>query len=270
MNREQYTFDSSDLSGIRDAISTAGFAVIKPIFNKVQLERVRKELIVAIEKESDFHGTKEYQDYGMLLACPIYGGSFISILENPNLWLPFNDIMGEDAIIYVYTSSCLPPNGANFSKRIHVDRPSVIKNTVEAMGALICIDEFNSNNGGTWVLPFSQNLDTAPSESAFFEDAIQIEAPAGSVLYFNLRLWHSGAENKSNSWRHSLGIGMVRPQLKQRIDLPRAIPQEFTTNMSAMVRQKLGYMAQPPSSLEEFYAPDELKSYQAPSAWDKN
>lgn len=270
MEKKAYIFDTHALKEIAACIHDKGFAVVKNVFSPDEMNDVAKELPLAIEKESQFHGTTKHQAYGMLLACPIYGGSFISILENPTFWSPFNQIMGEEAIIYVYTSSSLPPQGTNFSKRIHVDRPSLEKNRIEAMGALICINEFTKDNGGTWVLPGSQNTYEPPEEASFYKNAIQIEAPEGSVLYFNLRLWHSGADNNTNEWRHCLGIGMVKPQLKQRIDLPRAIPEVFTKNMSKMVKQKLGYFAQPPTSLAEFYAPDEEKTYRAPSAWNKN
>jgi ectoine hydroxylase-related dioxygenase (phytanoyl-CoA dioxygenase family) len=62
---------------------------------------------------------------------------------------------------------------------------------------------------------------------------------------------------------------MIKPYLKQRIDLPRAIPKEYQKDMSEMAKQKLGYFAQAPTSLEEFYAPIEKRTYSEKSEWDK-
>ena len=263
-----YTFEKEDQEGVQAAILEQGFAVVKNVFDKVLLEKIEKELLVAIDKESSFHEGKEHKDYGMLLACPVYGGSFLELLAHRNLWLPFNNILGSSCIVYVYTSSSMPPQSTNYSNRIHVDRPHYNPKLIESLGCLICVNDFTEENGATWVLPNSHNREDAPTSEMFYKEAIRLKASAGSVFYFNLRLWHAGGNNLTNTWRHALGIGMIRPYLKQRIDLPHAVPHSYTENMSDLVKQKLGYFAQPPKSLEEYYAPIEKRTYKEKSEWD--
>ena len=87
--------------------------------------------------------------------CPMYGKSFIKILENNNLMDPFNYFLEKSSTIYAYTSSSMPPMKGNFSSRIHVDCPRYIDNYITNMGCTIALDDFNINNGATEFLPGS-------------------------------------------------------------------------------------------------------------------
>jgi ectoine hydroxylase-related dioxygenase (phytanoyl-CoA dioxygenase family) len=204
----------------------------------------------------------------MLIACPIYGGTFLELADNRDLMQPFNWILGDTCIIYVYTSSSMPPHQTNYSARIHVDRPHFIPGYLEALGCLVLLDDFTAENGATWVLPGSHLVHETPNEDYFFKNAVRITGPRGSVFYFNLRLWHSGGFNATDSWRHCVGMGMVRGHLKQRIDLPKALEKNDLSKVSDFGLQKLGFFAQPPASLAEYYKPVHERKYRQRSEWE--
>lgn len=264
--------DEYDKISFQKQIKEEGYCVVKDVVPTELLEQLKKETLNAINKEAEFHGGIQYRDYGIVQACPMYGGSFLSILENRKLMEPFNHIMGEGSILYVYISSCMPPQGKNFSSRIHVDRPRHFPNYCECLAGLVMLTDFTKENGSTYILPSSHNDIEQPSEEFFFENAIQIEAPAGSVLYFNLRLWHAGGFNNTHEWRQALALGVVRPNLKQKFDFPAMI-QHFgvnTDHITDYAKQKLGYFSIPPKSLEEFYGSEELRTYKEISEWKVN
>jgi len=269
MDIPRFTAGHIDKEAFLSAIGEEGFAVVEKVLDEVFVENLRSELQLAIDKEAAYHGTREYKDYGMLLACPIYGGSFLTLAGNTTLMKPFDWMLGDTSIIYVYTSSSMPPDRGNYSSRIHIDRPHFIPGYMEAMGCLVLLDDFTADNGATWVLPKSHLLAEPPDEKYFYANAVRIIAPKGSVFYFHLRLWHAGGENKTDKWRHSLGIGMVRGYMKQRIDLPRAMKDADLSAVSDLALQKLGFFSQPPTSLDEFYAPSERRTYRQRSEWDK-
>jgi ectoine hydroxylase-related dioxygenase (phytanoyl-CoA dioxygenase family) len=252
------------------AIEQQGFAVVENVLSTDFCEQMIPGLEAAIETEALFHGTREHKDYGMLLACPVYGGHFLKLVDNETVMKPFDWILGDTSIIYVYTSSSMPPNQTNYSARIHVDRPHFIPGYTEALGCLVMLNDFTEDNGATWVLPASHHQVEAPDEDSFYKNAIRITAPRGSVFYFHLRLWHAGGRNTTHQWRHSVGIGMVRSYLKQRIDLPRALAYSKTdlSGISDFGLQKLGFFSQPPTSLAEFHAPIEKRSYRQRSEWE--
>lgn len=251
-------------------IEEEGYVIVEDLVNGQLVDKLKDELKNAIEIEDKFHGTSNRKDHAMLLACPIYGGAFLDLLEVKEFIDPFDWILGETSIIYVYTSSSMPPQSTNYSNRIHVDRPHFIPGYTEALGCLVMLDDFTEDNGATWILPQSHKQADEPSRDYFYKHAIRATGKKGSVIYFHLRLWHSGGDNMTDKWRHSVGIGFVKGYLKQRIDLPRAMKDVYINHLSDRAKQKLGFFSQPPSSLEEYYAIGEKRTYKQKSEWDKS
>lgn len=246
----------------------SGFVVVTGVFNHDFMDALIPELESAIELEAARYGGEGFQDYGMLRACPVYGGHFLDVPGHEPYVKPFDWILGDTCYIYVYTSSSMPPSQGNYSTRIHVDRPHFIPGYTEAMGSLILLSDFTEENGATWILPRSHSRPDAPDESEFYSNAIRLIAPKGSVIYFHLRLWHAGGVNRSSLWRHCLGIGMVRAGMKQRIDLPRAMNNIDVSGLSDLALQKLGFYAQVPASLDEYYAPPNKRKFRQRSEWE--
>lgn len=245
---------------VREFNST-GSAILRGILEPDFILAARRELEAAMQAEVRYHGSSSYTDYGMVLLCSLYGGSFWSLFDNPQLTGPFNAILGEGCIVYAYTSSSMPPNAVNYSGRIHVDCPRIIPGYVTNMGATILLDDFTEENGATWFLPNSHEQEKLPTEQFFHAKARRVIAPAGSVWFFNARTWHAGGANKSPRWRHALTINMARPWMKQRLDIPRAMAHMDLRTLSLAARQKLGFDAQVPASYEEYYAPPELRKF---------
>ena len=169
--------------GIRDQIATDGYAIIPGILTEPYISRARKALHEAIEKESDYHGTTNYSDYGMVLLCSLYDRVFVDLFENPRFNEPFNSVMGNGCIVYAYTSSSMPPQQVNYSGRIHVDSPRLVPGYLTNMGATILLDNFTEVNGATWFLPKSHTHSEKPEEGEFYRRAHRLIAPAGSAVF---------------------------------------------------------------------------------------
>ena len=242
-------------------IHTQGYSMIENALNEQFIKRSRSELEKAIQKEKMYHNGADYKDYGMVMLCSLYGGSFIEMLNNDDVIEPFNLILGKGCIIYAYTSSSMPPNDTNYSSRIHVDCPRIIPNYITNMGATILLDDFTEENGATWFLPYSQSIYEQPSEEYFFKNAKRLVAKAGTVWFFNARIWHMGGKNNTKHWRHALTFNVCRPWMKQRIDIPRAMINIDVSNYSDRVLQKLGFYSQIPVSYDEYHVPLEKRKF---------
>lgn len=252
------------------AFNKDGYVIVDNALSAEYVDALVPELEQAIEEEAEFRGMgKDYREYGMLPACPVYGGKFLDVAGNEEFMKPFDWILGDQCIMWVYTSSSMPPGNGNYSSYIHADRPHYIPGYIEGVGSLTLLTDFTLENGATYLLPGSHTMKEAPDEDYFYENAVRLVGKKGATIYFHLRLWHAGGENKSNAWRHMIGIGMVRPYLKQRIDLPRAMRSRSVdiSQLSDFAKQKLGFMAQPPSSLEEFFGKGVEKTYTQKSEW---
>ena len=246
-------------------IAADGYVILPDVLDPPFIERARRELEQAIAVDTGRYGPRAERDYGMVMLCALHGGCFLDLFDNDRLVAPFSAVLGDEWIVYAYTSSSMPPGGGNYSVRIHVDSPRIIPGYVTNMGATILLDDFTEENGATWFLPGSQEQADTPSEAQFYGNGRRVIARAGSVFFFNARLWHAGAINKTSSWRHALTINACRSYMKQRIDIPRAMNGMDLTAVSDRVKQKLGFFAQPPASLEEYYLPPEQRSYRQPT-----
>lgn len=251
-----------DKSEFLRRIDVEGAVLLPDVIPQELLPPLKGALEGAIAQESKYNaraGAKAH--HGMVLLCSLYPGALIQVLELRVLIEPFDWILGEGCIVYAYTSSSMPPHGDNYSSRIHVDCPRLIPGYITNVGATILLDDFTERNGATWYLPGSYTRAECPSEHEFYSNAVRLVAPAGSVLYFNARLWHSGGSNHTGRWRHALTINMCRPFMKQRIDIPRAMSGVDLTNISERALQKLGFFSQVPASYDEYHAPPHLRRY---------
>lgn len=250
-NKEQFVND----------IQTQGYSIIENVLTNAFINKMKTELDDVIQREVVYHKGKDYGDYGMVLLCSLYGGTFIELFDNSVITEPFNLVLGEGCIVYAYISSSMPPNGTNYSTRIHVDCPRMIPEYITNMGATILLDDFTEENGATYFLPYSHKVKEEPSEEYFFKNAKRLIAKAGSVWFFNARIWHMGGQNKTNKWRHAATLNICRPWMKQRIDIPRAMANIDTSSYSQAALQKLGFFAQVPASYDEYYAPWEKRKF---------
>ncbi len=254
-------FSPTELSNFAQQVHTQGYCIVPDVLSPAYIAEAKIALEKAIDQEAALHGGKDYKDYGMVMLCSLYDRIFVDLFDNQRLTGVFNSVLGEGCTVYAYTSSSMPPNKTNYSRRIHVDCPRIIPNYITNMGATILLDDFTEENGATYFLPYSQNRETQPSDEEFYGQGKRLIAKAGTVWFFNARVWHAGGNNQTQQWRHALTINMGRPWMKQRIDIPRAMQHLDLTGISEQAQQKLGFLAQVPANYEEYYAPPELRKY---------
>ena len=197
----------------------------------------------------------------MVLFLPYHSLDFCNIFNNKSFTDPIEDIMGEGSIIYAFTSSSMPPKGNNFSSRIHVDSPRIIKDYITNLGVMILLSDFTVENGATQFFPNSHNLYSPPSELDFNLNSKYLIAKAGSVCYFNARTWHRGGDNNSDYFRHAITCNIVRPWMKQRMDYTKIINKKKLQEYSSKIIQKLGFNASIPQSFKEYYQPISKRGY---------
>jgi ectoine hydroxylase-related dioxygenase (phytanoyl-CoA dioxygenase family) len=246
---------------ILKALDTEGYVIVPQLLSAETVRQLRSDLEKAIEREDAYHGGTDHPDQGMVLVCCTHARSFVDLLANDELMRPITHVLGEGCILYAYTSSSLPPGRSNYSQRIHVDCPRLIPGYATNAGAMILLDDFTLANGATWVLPGSHRQREAPSEEYFFANAKRVVAVAGSVCYLDPRIWHAGGKNETDRWRHSITFNMCRPYMKQRLDIPKMMRGQDLEGVSEKALQKMGFFAQVPESLDEYYQPPEKRKF---------
>ncbi|MBT7690427.1 MAG: phytanoyl-CoA dioxygenase [Gemmatimonadales bacterium] len=199
--------------------------------------------------------------YGMVPALVLRGRPFERLLGNERIKAYLASILGETCVLYAYTSSSMPPQSTNYSRRIHVDCPRFIPGYVTNVGLTLMLDTFSSQSGATRILPRSHLKPDEPTEEQFSADAVEILGEPGGALFFSGRTWQRGGLNQTDDWRHAVTLNACRSYMKQRFDWPRLVPREILDRNSAAFRQFIGYDVRVPSTLEEYHVPEEQRLY---------
>ena len=98
----------------------------------------------------------------------------------------------------------------------------------------------------------------------FFEKhCVQAVCKAGSLLVFNARIHHRTYENMTDRWNHSMTLNACRSFMKQRMDWVRFIPEDVSGRLNAQARRLIGFDTRLPTTLEEFFLPEDQRLYKA-------
>lgn len=213
-------------------------------------DKLRAEVLKAVDYESEKFPSEEM--HGRLLFAPVYGGKFLDVLEFEPLFKIVDHLLGWESIVYTMTSSCIPPNGENYTSHIHSDTHLDVGGLIPSIGIQILLDDFTESNGAPEFYPIGNSLEQ-PEHEKFKRDAQMIIGKKGSILFFDTRCWHRSTENSSNQWRSCLLIAMVRNWMKQRFDVPKMMSGVDVSGCSETALKRLGVASHPPGSLNEFF-----------------
>jgi len=239
-----------------------GFVIVPNVLPRDEALALRAPLQQAIDDDLKTWGSNpHYIDHWMVHNLMVRGRPFLHLLEHPVMHEYLSAALDEHCVIYAYTTSSMPPRGANYSRRVHVDSPRVIPGYVTNVGWLLALDDFTEENGATYCLPGSQERLDVPSETEFYGNAVRWLPRAGDAVMFNARLFHAGGENKTDRARHALTMNVCRSYMRQRFDYPRLVPQDLVDELGPVGRRFLGFNVRVPASLEEYYVPPEKRLY---------
>ncbi|MBA3842026.1 MAG: phytanoyl-CoA dioxygenase family protein [Actinobacteria bacterium] len=251
----------ADLS-VLARIRAHGFAVVPNVLDSFTVETMKRELLRSAKEDLAAWAGRDYPDAWMVHNLMVRNSVFARFLENAVLHSYLSPLLGDTCILYAYTSSSMPPAGANFSSRVHVDSPRVIPGYWTNVGVMVALDDFTSENGATRFLPGSFERVAAPSREEFAQSE-EVFPTAGDAVVFNARTWHMGGRNTTGVARHAVTLNVCRSYMRQRFDYPRLVGGETLDHVGEVGRRFLGFNVRMPSTLEEYYLPDAERLYKA-------
>jgi ectoine hydroxylase-related dioxygenase (phytanoyl-CoA dioxygenase family) len=251
--------DASKIAEVR----TKGFAIVEQIIPPQAVAALRELLQTCIDEDLEKWQGQPYQDAWMVHNLMVRGLPFAHLMENELLQAYLSELLGDTCILYAYTSSSMPPKGTNYSRRIHVDCPRVIEGYITNVGVMIILDDFTPQNGATYFLPHSFQRTEPPMEEEFVAAAEQLYPQAGDAVVFNARTWHRGGVNETDAPRHAVTMNVCRSYMRQRFDYPRLVDPEIVAQLGEVGKRFLGFNVRVPTSLEEYYLPEEQRLYKA-------
>ena len=108
--------------------------------------------------------------------------------------------------------------------------------------AVIAVEDFTVDNGGTIVVPGSHRWDDEPVRQPPDVATHQIEMPAGSIVVWTGALWHGGGANTSrDQTRLALNINYNLAYLRQQENQFVGVPRAELAKMPERLRRLIGY-----------------------------
>lgn len=196
--------------GLRD-IEEFGFAIVPDVLTGDALKRTREALYRAAE--SDRARARE-QKFGLDYAHDDTNQRVWNVLSRDPLFedMAFHRIavdyvkavLGWPALLGNISANITGPGGGEMV--LHADQifvPEPWSGEPQGLNVAWCLDDFTEANGATRFVPASHKLNRAPRADEQDIETLPMEAPAGSIVVFESRVWHKTGFNRTQSERRA-------------------------------------------------------------------
>lgn len=188
-----------------------------------------------------------------ILRCPLaYDDVFLTVATAPALLEVCRRVFGPHFVLLQQNGVINRPATKEYQSRWHRDLPyqHFVASRKLALNALLCVEPFTLETGGTYVLPGSHLFEEFPSDGYIGKHERAVDAKAGSFLVLDAMLYHRSGYNRSNANRRGINHVIGRPMLVQQVDIPRLLQGRHCDD--PFVRDYLGYRWNPVASVNEW------------------
>lgn len=191
-------------------LRTHGIGAVTDVLTGPTLEAARRDLYTAAahdrarNREQKFaldyeHDETNQRVWNVLSRSPV----FIDLAEHPIALRLLRSVLGWPMLLSNLSANITGPGGGEMV--LHADQifvPEPWPAEPQGANAAWCIDDFTAENGATCFVPGSHLLSRSPRPDDDVE-AIPMEAPAGTLVVFESRLWHRTGNNRTKDQRRA-------------------------------------------------------------------
>ncbi|MEO1042008.1 MAG: phytanoyl-CoA dioxygenase family protein [Pseudomonadota bacterium] len=245
---EIYSRDT-DPEKISQSLLKDGGVIVRQQVNDDMADAVRQELRPSFEREgrdyeNDFNGYKTLRLSGVLALSR----KSADLIAHPFVTAVADNILKKNCENYRIGSSTaieiLPGEEDQVLHRDDDIYPIRMPGVEFQIAAMWALDDFTAENGGTRIVPGSQDLRS--TDVVKEDDIVQAVMPKGSVLFYLGSTVHGGGANKATSARAGLvttySLGWLRQEDNQYLSVPREIADSYPEH----VRRLMGYQSHGP------------------------
>ncbi|WP_397451932.1 phytanoyl-CoA dioxygenase family protein [Pseudomonas sp. NA-150] len=246
---------TTDTDEAIEQIRSIGYAVVQSGLTAEDLIIFKNEFDRAHTCYIEKYGKEflEDRDEQNTIRLPLLSESkrFIEISTNPNVLAVIGQLIKGKFILNQQNAIINPPREQYNQGAWHRDLPyqHFVSSDPIAINALFCLDDFSKENGATFVIPASHKTGSFPSEKYIKNNAIQVEAKAGSFIVLDCMLYHAGGYNRTLEKRRAINHIYNIPFLKQQIQIPGNIDPN---TLSSLQKDIFGFSYSEPKTVEDF------------------
>jgi len=240
---------SHDLSAILKEVEENGFAVVPNVLQGAELDRVQKAFSDAIDESrrrglSVFDPRLDANDRNIRVNnLPDMDHVFVELLRHPLALQIARAILGENAAVSNFTANVSYPGAA--SMMVHSDQALIGPEPWTkpwVINIIWCLDDVRQENGATLYLPGSHRI-TTPEELP--DDPYPLmkpfNAPVGSFIVMEGRLWHTSGVNVTENERRALMFALYSSDfVRGQVNWAVLLSDEAKAELDAEERTLLG------------------------------
>jgi ectoine hydroxylase-related dioxygenase (phytanoyl-CoA dioxygenase family) len=239
---------TSEVDRYIEEISVSGFTVVSGVVAESELPEVHRRVDSIYEQQvSEIGGGQNLRainDETIARCLLAYDDYFLKLATAPKIIALLERLLGDYFTLLQQNAIINLPDMVTYQTSWHRDLiyQHFIPSRPIAVSALICLDDFSKETGGTHVLPGTHKLEKFPSQAYVQRHEVAVNAKAGSAIVFDSMLFHRGGVNSSKHPRRGLNHLYSLPFIKQQIDLPRILGGKYADD--DFLRKFLGYESQ--------------------------
>jgi ectoine hydroxylase-related dioxygenase (phytanoyl-CoA dioxygenase family) len=247
--REEKTAMSMIPDDARHQLREEGWCVLPNLLSPVDLKRVNAALDRVVEEmrrrgASTHSALLDPNDSNIrVYNLPDWDSVFVELLRHPACMEIAREVLGEGFIVSNFSGNIARPGSQPM--RIHSDQAlSVPDPWLEpwALNLIWCLDDVYDANGATRFVPGShkyKSFSEVPEDIA--ERTVAFDAPAGSLIAMEGRVWHTSGSNRTEGARRAMLFGYyVRDFVRQQVNWDVCLSPETRASLDEGARELLG------------------------------
>ena len=132
-----------------EAVARRGFTIIPDALDAGEVARLIEVLDRLVAEDLRHPDPRRRNDDWMAFNGALRDDVIADVVTHPRILRHVEAILGPTCIMYACVSSSMPPNGTNYSMRIHVDSPRVIPSYPTNVGVMVALTDYTEENGAT-------------------------------------------------------------------------------------------------------------------------
>ncbi|MEO1062067.1 MAG: phytanoyl-CoA dioxygenase family protein [Actinomycetota bacterium] len=220
-----------------------GYAIVDDAVDAATMDRLADEAAPFIERSAagtdDYDGRHTRRTGRLIARCP----TSRELIMHPMALGVVGDFLGHATAFQLHLTQIISLGPGETDQQLHRDQmafdlfpfPPDYHVQCNTMWALT---DFTAENGGTRVRPGSSGVDDAEAASM---PAGQVEMRRGSVLFYDGKVLHGGAANRSDGDRRGVNLTYAVGWVRQEENQYLACPPEVARTLDDDLLRVMGY-----------------------------
>jgi ectoine hydroxylase-related dioxygenase (phytanoyl-CoA dioxygenase family) len=225
--RERSPEPKDDIGVASEMLQSRGFAVVPNAFSSEQVGQLNERLEEVYARQCAEVGGEEALfkiSDADIVRCPLaYDDTFLDVALHPVIVGTARRMIGPSVVLLMQNGIINRPDRTQAQTAWHRDLnyQHWVSSRPIAISAMVCLEDFTEETGGTVFLAGSHKIEPMPSETILRSASETPRASAGSIVLFDSMVFHRAGINRSKLVRRGINHVVGAPILAQTIDIPR-------------------------------------------------